>query len=229
MGGPESPGEHAMTEELLTSRCDMLQCYNITCPHNNLFRFGSHESVCKPYTVRTVVHSGRGREGAGPGPGGGGKLDQIRRSVTKVLGEFSVREHVFYGAIFLSMTIIVMFCFLLVNRTQSNTSSFLPYQGNLGKTFMDHLNLHVSFSFHPQTTPVQFWWIHTMEKFIKQVHITANALVLVIFPTFQAGITVTAPSTPVTLATSLWAMRSASARRLAFGQGPSPTARSEVS
>ena len=89
--------------------------------------------MCKPYTVRTVVHSGRGREGAGPGPGGGGKLDQIRRSVTKVLGEFSVREHVFYGAIFLSMTIIVMFCFLLVNRTQSNTSSFLPYQGNLGK------------------------------------------------------------------------------------------------
>ena len=89
--------------------------------------------MCKPYTVRTVVHSGRGREGAGAGPGGGGKLDQLRRSVTKVLGEFSVREHVFYGAIFLSMTIIVMFCFLLVNRTQSNTSSFLPYQGNLGK------------------------------------------------------------------------------------------------
>ena len=68
-----------------------------------------------------------------------------------------------------------------------------------------------------------------MEKFIKQVHITANALVFVIFPPFQAGITVTAPSTPVTLATSLWAMRSASARRLACGQGPSPTARSEVS
>ena len=59
--------------------------------------------------------------------------EQLRRSVAKVLGEFSVREHVFYGAIFLSMTIIVMFCFLLVNRTQSNTSSFLPYQGNLGK------------------------------------------------------------------------------------------------
>ena len=136
MGGPESPGEHAMTEELLTSRC--VTCDNVTCRHNpSMFRFGSHESVCKPYTVRTVVHSGRGREGAGPGPGGGGKLDQIRRSVTKVLGEFSVREHVFYGAIFLSMTIIVMFCFLLVNRTQSNTSSFLPYQGNLGKRSID--------------------------------------------------------------------------------------------
>ena len=45
-----------------------------------------------------------------------------------------MREHVFYGAIFLSMTVIVMFCFLLVNKTQSNSSSFLPYQGNLGKT-----------------------------------------------------------------------------------------------
>ena len=90
--------------------------------------------MCKPYTVRTVVHSaGRGRGGARGGAAEGGKLEQVRRSVAKLLGEFSVREHVFYGAIFLSMTIIVMFCFLLVNRTQSNTSSFLPYQGNLGK------------------------------------------------------------------------------------------------
>ena len=64
-------------------------------------------------------------------------LKVLRRSVAKGLGEFSVREHVFYGAIFLSMTIIVMFCFLLVNRTQSNSSSFLPYQGNLGKLSID--------------------------------------------------------------------------------------------
>ena len=110
-GGEESLDEaQGMTEELLTSR------------------FGSHESVCKPCTVRTVVHhsrpAARGQET---------KLEQIRRSITKILGEFSVREHVFYGAIFLSMTVIVMFCFLLVNKTQSNTSSFLPYQGNLGK------------------------------------------------------------------------------------------------
>ena len=92
-----------------------------------LFRFGSQESVCKPYHVRTVVHTDRNRA-----RGGGSKLEQIRRNILKVLGEFSVREHVFYGAIFLSMTLIVMFCFLLVNRT-SSSSTFLPYQGNLGK------------------------------------------------------------------------------------------------
>ena len=80
--------------------------------------------MCKPYHVRTVVHTDRDR--------GGGKLEQIRRNIIKVLGEFSVREHVFYGAIFLSMTLIVMFCFLLVNRT-SSSSTFLPYQGNLGE------------------------------------------------------------------------------------------------
>lgn len=92
--------------------------------------------MCKPYTVRTVVHSaGRGRGGARGGAAEGGKLEQVRRSVAKLLGEFSVREHVFYGAIFISMTVIVLFCFLLVNRTQSNTSSFLPYQGNLGECF----------------------------------------------------------------------------------------------
>ena len=105
--------------------------------------------MCKPYTVRTVVHSGRGREGAGPGPGGGAsKLEQIRGSLTKLLGEFSVREHVFYGAIFLSMTIIVMFCFLLVNRTQSNTSSFLPYQSNLGKQYIGYLLILHSIDVH---------------------------------------------------------------------------------
>ena len=97
-----------------------------------LSRFGSQESVCKPYHVRTVVHTDRNRARAG----GGGKLEQIRRNILKVLGEFSVREHVFYGAIFLSMTLIVMFCFLLVNRTSSSSSSstFLPYHGSLDQT-----------------------------------------------------------------------------------------------
>ena len=47
--------------------------------------------------------------------------------------------------------------------------------------------------------------------------------------TFQDAITVTVLSTPVTLATKLSAMRSASARRLVCGQGQSPTARREVS
>ena len=86
--------------------------------------------MCKPYQVRTVVHTDRNRARGG----GGGKLEQIRRNILKVLGEFSVREHVFYGAIFLSMTLIVMFCFLLVNRTSSSSSTFLPYQGSLDQT-----------------------------------------------------------------------------------------------
>ena len=96
--------------------------------------------MCKPYHVRTVVHTDRDR--------GGGKLEQIRRNIIKVLGEFSVREHVFYGAIFLSMTLIVMFCFLLVNRTQSNTSSFLPYQSNLGKLYIGYLLILHSIDVH---------------------------------------------------------------------------------
>ena len=95
-------------------------------------RFGSQESVCKPYHVRTVVHADRSR--ARGSRGDGGKLEQIRRNILKVLGEFSVREHVFYGAIFLSMTLIVMFCFLLVNRTSSSSSTFLPYHGSLDQT-----------------------------------------------------------------------------------------------
>ena len=35
---------------------------------------------------------------------------------------FSLRENVFYGAIFLSMTIIVLFCFLFVNKTNPTPS-----------------------------------------------------------------------------------------------------------
>ena len=41
----------------------------------------------------------------------------------QLIGAFSLRENVFYGAIFLSMTIIVLFCFLFVNRT-NHTPSF---------------------------------------------------------------------------------------------------------
>ena len=46
-----------------------------------------------------------------------------RRSVAKVLGEFSLKEHLFYAGIFFSMSLIVIFCFLLVNRDNSSSSS----------------------------------------------------------------------------------------------------------
>ena len=45
-----------------------------------------------------------------------------RRSVAKVLGEFSLKEHLFYAGIFFSMSLIVIFCFLLVNRENSSSS-----------------------------------------------------------------------------------------------------------
>ena len=45
-----------------------------------------------------------------------------RRSLAKVLGEFSLKEHLFYAGIFFSMSLIVIFCFLLVNRDNSSSS-----------------------------------------------------------------------------------------------------------
>jgi len=50
------------------------------------------------------------------------------RSLVKILGltDFSIREHLFYAGIFVSMSIIVILCFVLVNTkttiTNSNTS-----------------------------------------------------------------------------------------------------------
>ena len=51
-----------------------------------------------------------------------------RRSVAKVLGEFSLKEHLFYAGIFFSMSLIVIFCFLLVNRDNSSSSSLSSAQ-----------------------------------------------------------------------------------------------------
>ena len=45
--------------------------------------------------------------------------------MAKVLGEFSLKEHLFYAGIFFSMSLIVIFCFLLVNRDNSSSSSSL--------------------------------------------------------------------------------------------------------
>lgn len=86
VSGAESPETLGMTEELLTSRYESSFSLELPCAPCSCFRFGSNESVCKPYTVRTVVHhQGRGRRGQGEG--GEGKLEQIRRSITKILGK----------------------------------------------------------------------------------------------------------------------------------------------
>ena len=42
--------------------------------------------------------------------------DWIDNKYSQLIGEFGLRENVYYGAIFLSMTFIVLFCFLIVNR-----------------------------------------------------------------------------------------------------------------
>ena len=39
----------------------------------------------------------------------------------QLIGEFSLRENVFYGAIFLSMILIILFCFIFVNKTNHIT------------------------------------------------------------------------------------------------------------
>ena len=46
--------------------------------------------------------------------------------MAKILGEFSLKEHLFYAGIFFSMSLIVIFCFLLVNR--DNPSSGVSSQ-----------------------------------------------------------------------------------------------------
>ena len=112
----ESPSSALMTEGLLTSS------------------FGSHESVCKP--VQPELEQVRGMREVQ-----GGKVEMIRRNMCKVLldlfigviflvivflqviGTFSLHENIFYGAIFLTMTIIVLSCFFFVNRT-SHSSAF---------------------------------------------------------------------------------------------------------
>ena len=43
----------------------------------------------------------------------------------QLIGEFGLRENVYYGAIFLSMTFIVLFCFLIVNRFVSTGATMV--------------------------------------------------------------------------------------------------------
>ena len=63
-------------------------------------------------------------------------LGQNRRRITiiiihnhynhhQLIGEFGLRENVYYGAIFLSMTFIVLFCFLIVNRFVSTGATMV--------------------------------------------------------------------------------------------------------
>jgi len=99
----DSPSSNGMTEELLTSS------------------FGSHESVCKP----DQPDLGQVMPNPQLEPR---KIDIFRKHIFKLVGEFGLRENVYYGAIFLSMTLIVLFCFLIVNRTNHNSSFHSSHQ-----------------------------------------------------------------------------------------------------
>lgn len=40
----------------------------------------------------------------------------VRSGLYKVVGEFGLRENLYYGSIFLCMTLIVIVCFLVINN-----------------------------------------------------------------------------------------------------------------
>ena len=49
----------------------------------------------------------------------------LRNGLFKVLGEFSLRENLYYGSIFFCMTLIVIVCFVVINNrggTDDSTS-----------------------------------------------------------------------------------------------------------
>ena len=44
----------------------------------------------------------------------------LRNGLFKVLGEFSLRENLYYGSIFFCMTLIVIVCFVVINNRSGN-------------------------------------------------------------------------------------------------------------
>ena len=53
----------------------------------------------------------------------------------QLIGEFSLRENVFYGAIFLSMILIILFCFIFVNKNNHITSIHHQAIYDMGKCY----------------------------------------------------------------------------------------------
>ena len=47
----------------------------------------------------------------------------LRNGVFKVLGEFSLRENLYYGSIFFCMTLIVIVCFVVINNRGGDDDS----------------------------------------------------------------------------------------------------------
>ena len=65
----------------------------------------------------------------------------VRSGLFKIVGEFGLRENLYYGSIFICMTLIVIVCFLVINnRGGAGLSGFMSgsaasYDGNLDLDF----------------------------------------------------------------------------------------------
>jgi hypothetical protein len=60
----------------------------------------------------------------------------VRSGLYKLVGEFGLRENLYYGTIFLCMTLIVIVCFLVINNRGSDvfsSGSSSAFSGDAGK------------------------------------------------------------------------------------------------
>ena len=181
MGGPESPGEHAMTEELLTSRCDVWHVTRdvVITPH--CAGSGVTRACVSPTPWGRWCTAAGGGRGRGPGLGAGASSTSS--------GAASPRS---WGSSACGST-----CSMVLSSFPWPSSSCSAFYSSTGPSQIHHHFFHIKatlvsrtlnrtcylFSVPLQTTPVLSWWIHTMEKFIKQVksHIKANAKLIAHF------------------------------------------------
>ena len=174
MGGPESPGEHAMTEELLTSRCDVWHVTRDVVITRHCAGSGVTRACVSPTPWGRWCTAAGGGRGRGPGLGAGASSTSW--------GAASPRS---WGSSACGST-----CSMVLSSFPWPSSSCSAFYSSTGPSQIHHHFFHIKatlvsrtlnrtcylFSVHLQTTPVLSWWIHTMEKFIKQVktHIKAN-------------------------------------------------------
>ena len=69
------------------------------------------------------------------------KLNKLsfRNGLYKVLGEFSLRENLYYGSIFFCMTLIVIVCFVVINNRGGGDES-MSVSGSASQMYDDGKN-----------------------------------------------------------------------------------------
>ena len=67
------------------------------------------------------------------------KLNKLnfRNGLFKVLGEFSLRENLYYGSIFFCMTLIVIVCFVVINNRGDGSDDMENGLGSASKVYDD--------------------------------------------------------------------------------------------